>query len=220
MIVGWEYLKAFVDERSLSVQWLDLGDTYWLKAFDGIFSLETTLDKDLHSAEVAVFEASYKPSGNRRLVPRDVMLNREVVSHSAFAVNTDYEVKATGFTGTAAAGVTTAIDFPVGVEDRYINGLELLCQTATMGDTVDLAVVDKDGIFEGVAYPPGTPLPVVLRQFGFNWNASPDKVGHGLIVFNYVARLIAGLYVRINYHSVGDSSVKVACNLLLHKKVS
>lgn len=68
---GWNDLKAFVDARSVSIQWLDLGGNYYLHAFDGPFELRCVLSKTLNADDVAVFEASYKAAGNKRLDPKD-----------------------------------------------------------------------------------------------------------------------------------------------------
>lgn len=70
MLVSWTDLKTFVDARGLSIQWLDLGDTYFLKALDGVFALETTLHKALQADDTAVFEAIYKAVGNRTITQR------------------------------------------------------------------------------------------------------------------------------------------------------
>ena len=45
MNVDWGTFKAFVTARAVSIQYVLLGDTYWLKAFDGPFELSTTIFK-------------------------------------------------------------------------------------------------------------------------------------------------------------------------------
>lgn len=142
----------------------------------------------------------------------DPILGRQVFSASAFAINIDYEVKARGFSGTAAHGATTNIDVAIGAEDRYINGLEILAQGAAMGDVINFKVVDVDNL---LGYGAG----LVVKQFGFTWNVAPDKSSQGPIVFNYLARIPAGFYVRLAYVSVGTADVAVGCNLWLHRKV-
>ena len=37
--VEWSDLKSFVDDRSLSIQWLDIANIYYMYAFDGLLSL-------------------------------------------------------------------------------------------------------------------------------------------------------------------------------------
>lgn len=68
MQVDWSIFKQFVDSRSLSIQWIDLTNQYWLKAFDDSFSLECYLDKSVpDTTNIDDFEANYKTNGNKRL---------------------------------------------------------------------------------------------------------------------------------------------------------
>lgn len=59
--VDWTTFKSFVAARGLSMQWLDTGKTYWIKAFDSNFSLETELDKDpSDTADLNDFVSNYR----------------------------------------------------------------------------------------------------------------------------------------------------------------
>lgn len=69
MIIPWSKFKEFVDSRSISIQWLDIDDNYYLKAFDGYFSLDCNLIKSRNLEEVADFETNYKSDGNKSLTP-------------------------------------------------------------------------------------------------------------------------------------------------------
>ncbi len=183
----------------------------------------STEEEDALDALVTAHVNTPLPDDGAKLVTtgsKDSMLGREVFSVSAFAVNTDYEVKATGFKTTVTAGQTVNIDHAVGAEDRYINGVGIYCEDAAMGDTCDFFVVDKDRVYNGILYPDGylAPNEVPLKQFGFDWNVYPGQLQQ--LVFNYLARLPAGVYVRLKYKSGGGTNVKVGCNLFLHKKVT
>lgn len=146
-------------------------------------------------------------------ITTDPATGREILLVEAFAYNGQYEVKATGYRGTAAAGVTTNIDFAVGAEDRYMNGLTLILHDHAEADTIGLQVVDVDNV---LGYGAG----VVLKTFGLNWNVNHTQANQGQNAFNYVARLPAGIYVRVIYNSTGGASVVVKLNLLLHKKIA
>lgn len=143
----------------------------------------------------------------------DIATGREVFTPAAFAVNTDYEVKATGYAGTATAGQLTNLDFAVGSEDRYINGLALLLKNHADDDTIGLSVVDVDNV---LGYGAG----LVLKTFGTNWNVNASVEHQGLNSFNYAARIPANMYIRLAYNSTGGANVKVRVNFLLHKKVT
>jgi len=152
------------------------------------------------------------------IITIDAATGREVILTDAFAYNGQYSVKATGYAGTALAGAVTNFDCAIGPEDRYINGINLLLNSHAWGDTVDLQVIDKDGVLAGILYPPGTPLPVMLNQFGTNWNIDDSHQDQGKEMFNYVARLYAGVYVRVIYRSVGLVNVDIKLNCYFHQK--
>lgn len=149
----------------------------------------------------------------------DAASGREVLLMEAFAYNGQYEVKATGYKATAALGTLTNLDFAIGTDDRHMNGLHLLLKNHAEGDTLGLQVVDLDGIVPApyrVAYPDYP----VLKTFGINWNVDETKSDQGRDVFNFVAKISAGLYIRVAYTSTGATDVTVKLNAYLYKKVA
>ena len=114
-----------------------------------------------------------------------------------------------GISGTAAAGSTTNIDHKL-TADRYLNGCELLVNTATWGDYVKFQVVDVDNI---LGYGAGT----VLDEFGSTWYVASDRQLQGIFKIEYPAKVLANLYIRLVYVSTGVAPVGVACNLFLHQ---
>jgi hypothetical protein len=140
------------------------------------------------------------------------------MSQSAFAINTEYEARATGYRGTAVAGTTTDIDFPIGSEDRYIDGLRLFLKNHVDGDTMDFKVVDVDGIIPA-PYRGAFPSYPILKQFGYSWNVDEEQSDQGKHVYNFLARLAAGLYIRISYTSTGTTNVTVKLNARLYYKI-
>lgn len=147
------------------------------------------------------------------LVPKIDDKNRGAVTTSPFSINTDYLVKATGYSGVAAAGTTTNVDFAIGAEDRYINGVHLFLKNHAWTDSIQaFQVVDKDAVYS----PAGT----VLSQFVYTWNVNDQVQDQGQSAFSYVARIPAGVYIRIIYVSTGLLDVGVKLNCLLHKKVT
>jgi hypothetical protein len=149
----------------------------------------------------------------------DPSSGREILLTDAFSYNGNYEVKATGFTGTATAGVTTNLDFAIGAEDRYIHGVRILVKNHADGDTVDLYVVDVDGIIPE-AYRAAYPNYPVLKQFGINWNLDHEKSDQGKEQFNFLAKINAGLYLRVGYNSIGSTNITVKLNAYLQKLIS
>lgn len=70
MQVTWEIFKTIATERNLSVQWIDLGDSYELKLIDGMFILDCNIPRS-DVARTTDFETNYKPTGNRQIQPLD-----------------------------------------------------------------------------------------------------------------------------------------------------
>jgi hypothetical protein len=146
-------------------------------------------------------------------ISTDPESGREILLHEAFAYNGQYEAKVTGFRGTALAGVLTNIDLPIGAEDRYISGLRLMLVNHAEADTVSLSIVDVDNI---LGYGAG----VVLKTFSQTWNVDHEKSDQGQNSFNFVAKILAGLYIRIAYTSTGGTNVTAKLNTLLFKKIA
>lgn len=149
-------------------------------------------------------------------ISTDPVTGREIILTEAFAFNGQYEVKATGFRGTAAAGVTTNLDFAVGAEDRHINGLHLMLVGHNEADTIGMSIVDVDGVIPEpyrVAYP----LYPVLKVFGIAWNVDGSKSDQGRDTFNFVAKINTGLYIRLAYTSAGGDAVTVKLNAYLYR---
>ncbi len=66
MQVQWSAFKSFVDSRFLSIQWIDDGNFYILKAIDSAFTLECNIDKNpSDTTDLTDFETNYKAKGNQ-----------------------------------------------------------------------------------------------------------------------------------------------------------
>ena len=115
--------------------------------------------------------------------------------------------------GTANKNNITDIDYLVS-EERYITGVRLIACDAVIGDSVDFQIVDKDNI---LGYGAG----VVLDTFGESWWIDPTTPTQPDVVVSYPAKILAGLYIRVKYTSIGTADdVDVRANLYLHKAAS
>lgn len=65
-ILSWEIFKNMVDQRDLTVQWIDQNNRYKLYIMDGFFICVCYLDKD-DSANTIDFEQNYKNDGTATL---------------------------------------------------------------------------------------------------------------------------------------------------------
>ena len=114
-----------------------------------------------------------------------------------------------GFSFTATAGGTTAHDFKI-VEARLVEAPYTLLQGHEWGDYIQFQVVDVDNILgAGAGY--------VLDTFASEWYMDHTKCSQTRPDVWYSAEIPAGLYIRINYTSVGASNVDVKCNFQNHK---
>lgn len=143
----------------------------------------------------------------------DPVSGREILLMEAFAYNGQYEVKATGYRAVATAGATSNLDFAIGAEDRHISGINLRLVNHAEADKIGFQVVDVDNV---LGYGAG----LVLKVFGINWNLDHTVCDQGRDVFNFVAKINAGLYIRIVYVSTGLVDVIAKPNFLLHKKIA
>lgn len=110
---------------------------------------------------------------------------------------------------TAAKGVMTTQDLQI-VDDLLVDGGVIIADGVVFGDTIDCQVVDVDNVF-------GYGAGVVLGQYITNWYLTTGNSRWDFTI-PYPAKLLAGLYVRINYHSIGtEIDVKVAINYKFHK---
>jgi hypothetical protein len=70
--VNWSTLKAFIDARYLSAQYVDIDGFYHIKAADGFFGVECSIAKNgSEQQNQDDFEANYKPTANKQNEPKD-----------------------------------------------------------------------------------------------------------------------------------------------------
>lgn len=229
----WTDIKAFIDSRNISAQYLETSSNYHIIVIDGNFSLEIRLKKTSPAnSDQLDFETNYKTSGNKTFTDSD---NRLITTSSPFSNSGGFRARFKGFSGIALKNTTTSLDFNI-PEERYINGVRLLLNNHKLGDTITFSVVDKSYTYAGVLYP-ATPTEAGIPDVeGLSWaTVSPtgvilDTFGEGLFMdplictqpdmtVPYPAKLYAGLYMRIVYYSTGTvDDVEIKCNMNLHWK--
>lgn len=200
MKVEWEVFKDFVDQRSLSIQWLDLENQYWLKAFDGNFSLECFLDKPLAEN----FETNYKSLGNKS--PKLKVLSEPAdISMTMFNATSVVEI---------SAGAEVNIDFLLEQQGeeliQIVYGGTLYTENSSFADYVRFQVIDLDNV---LGYGAGTVLKEYIKKAYLNQNGNfseYDDAG---------AEIPVGIYLRCIYKSEKETgTTKVKINYLLGLK--
>lgn len=129
---------------------------------------------------------------------------------SAFHSSDGFRARLHGNEGTATAGQTTNIDFLIS-QERYVNGVRVMLVNHVDGDKMNFEVVDVDNI---LGYGAG----LVLDQFGKDWYIDSNICTQPDVIIPYPAKVIAGLYIRLAYVSVGVTNVTVRSNMYLHWK--
>lgn len=123
MMVEWPILKSFVDTKFLSIQWMDDGNTYFLKAIDGTFSMECRLSKSNQNSYLSEFEATYKALGNQSFSDIDgipfMRLKASKKGWSFWAV--PIEITTSTISGTIYAKDASGTDIP-GISCKIYNG--------------------------------------------------------------------------------------------------
>lgn len=69
----WPEVKTFIDEREIDCHYVDLGQSYAIRAFDGIFMVGCKIKKgDINADWLADFETNYKPLANKKIEKKDL----------------------------------------------------------------------------------------------------------------------------------------------------
>lgn len=136
---------------------------------------------------------------------------------SEFTAN-NLNFKGQGIIFTCALNDQTTTDYQL-PEDRLLTSASLYVKDASWGDSLVFQVVDKDGVLEGIAYPPGTPRPVVLKEFMTSWYVCTDQQKQDVPSIAYPAKVFQGLYLRTVYTATAvlGAQPKVAVNYHMHK---
>lgn len=205
--VSWAQLKEFSVSRKAPMQYLESTNGYDVIAIDGYFTVSTLIDKTSINDDRTDFETNFKPTANMPIVKRD-MYGREIFTSSPFTDASGFRFRGASFSGAAATGVTTDIEYRI-IQERYINGGRLLVDNIGLNDRMTFQVVDKDNVL-------GLGAGAVLDEFISEYYVPQD--GNLEVRLDYPARIMAGLYLRLKYTSTHASGCTVKCNLYLHWK--
>lgn len=194
MNITWTQIKAVADSRGLSLQWVLVGDNYWIKAIDGMFEIECLIPSDPGHIDTAEFLASYADSGNARplhQVTTQFEKNDKDLKIASIIGNVD---------GNGDVEMTLQIPGTPGTADgRWINGGTAFFHTPHSGDRVTACeVVDLDDLLgAGAGYVVKTFHDQDVDANNQGWRI-PTK--RGLVEVETMGGygfIPAGLYIRI-----------------------
>lgn len=170
MQVSWAIIKDVCTSRNLSVQWIDLVDSYELRLYDGHFGLGCNLPKD-GSADVLDFEANFKDSGNKspaatvttQFEKRDKTLK---IAHGEADVDTE--------TGLATILIRVP-GTPGGADGRWMSGGIAFFSSHNTGDKVlSVRFTDEDNLLgAGAGYVVGSYTDDEADEANQGWVISP-----------------------------------------------
>jgi len=192
----WAEFKSFVNQRSLSIQFVEMRNNYYLKAFDGAFCLECVLPTGVDNADAIEFEASYKSNGNKSLVNQSLPFASKQLANGKKLYKREH-----GIQSSLSAGSNNII-FTVPYPWVKIIGIELV--NGETLDIVDFYILDSTtGTYSGVPN-------YQLNQFGFSVNVAP---GFYEEVCNYDADLYYGMQIKLVYNSISAKTIGINFNL-------
>jgi len=115
-----------------------------------------------------------------------------------------------GIQATVPVNTTKSIDTLI-ADDSLINGIQLLVNGSTFGDTVTVEIVDKNGVY----FPANTVVATPVTNFNIITSDQLQADYHSIAPF----KLLGGLYIRIIYTSTGGllANVDVNANFILAK---
>lgn len=198
MELPWSEFKKFVDARALSIQFVEVGSNYWLKAYDNRFEVSCLIPVDEANEDTIVFNASYKANGNKRVT-------QEISSIPSFGAKTFYSgttlkklyARFNGQQFTCAIGANT-FDYTISYAWVKMVGLELI--GGELGDTASLKVIDTAlGTYSGVPN-------YTLNQFGYAVNVAKDFYARAS---QFDSDLYPGMIIRLEYSSISAKTIGV-----------
>lgn len=197
MKVLWSEFKPFIQTRSLSIQWVVVGDNYVMRGIDGFFSLLCIIptDRDL-SPDTIDFEDNFKAAGNKSL-PQQVQPFASKSLPNGKKLFKRYHGEQYNVTG----GVNTLL-YTISYSQVKIVGVDVI--NAEAGDRIDLLVLDSiTGTYTTVPN-------YILNQFAFGVSTSKDFFRQES---NYDADLYLGMQIKIVFTSQSDKTIGINFNL-------
>lgn len=217
MQVKWSIFKEFVDSKTLSIQWVDLGQRYSMKAFDGIFSLECEVHKELEPENNTDFETNFKANGNKKLEYKD-NTGRISVSPS-FEDSQGLSTAWKGHLYVAQPNSLNIYDEQISTQLKLRGGWYNTFTASTLGDYVEFSIVDKDnvlGLFSLFGLTVGQGV-LELKKFVKTAYVNPNLGNRKEFISAGASEIMAGLYFRVYYYNSGSSSVTFSVTEKYHE---
>jgi len=209
MEVIWTEFKKFVQDKDLSIQFVEAQGNYHLKAFDGYFSLDCILPIGVDNPDTNDFEANFKVAGNKKLEQRNS--DGYIVSAPTFEDAQGLTTVWKGHLYTAQPNSLNIYDEVVTTQLRLRGGwYKVLSTGANIGDYVEFSIIDKDnvlGLFAYFGLTVGQDV-LELKKFVKTEYINPLSLERQDFVSGGASEVMAGLYFRTYYYNSGLTAVK------------
>jgi hypothetical protein len=226
----WPDFLSMVQTKKLAMQYVLNDDSYLVFAMDTSLVYATTLvlvdlsegfpfdadyDKAQNDTDVTDFEETYKATANGPLEPK-TQAGQPIVTTSAYAFVAEH-TSFKGFLYEVEAGSHSIFDVQL-TDQIYLQGGSWWIRGATKGDYLEFGVVDKDDVL-GAFGPYGLTVGVDVLELGKyvrTFYPSPGDSEDTREV-KAPAHVMAGLYLRLIYHSVGSTNVDISPTYYWHE---
>lgn len=210
--LDWDKFKEIVDDRNLSIQYIEFSNQYYCKLFDYPFEAECWISKDGGIPQTE-FEASYKAIGNR--TPKQKVITEFELEDKVLRLakaEATYDGNGDAFVEVQVPGAFDPLN-----PSRLIAEAYCVTDSFYWGDNLtQVYVYDKDNI---LGYGPGTVLEryhdYELPEANQGWFFYPTHQNHGEIEIEPLggfARLPGGLWLRAEFKKEALSpATKVMC---------
>ncbi len=190
--LGWTKFKEFVDDRNLSIQYVDDGKKYLLKAFDGIFEVSCIIIKTSPvSSDQTDFEDNYKSDGNKPIREYGTLKIAKGIKNPGVSGAYIISIKVPGTVGSG--------------DGRIVQGGVGWFENHHKDDYATICIIDEDDILGGGAGAiVGNFTDAELAAANQGWYFPPDGVIQLDALFDS-SFIISGLYLRVEGYK-GDSS--------------
>lgn len=187
--VDYNTIKSVVMSRNLSIQYIDILNSYYTLAIDGSFAVACIISKE-NSTDCADFETNLKPFGNKSQGLSPPFASKTIGSKKLYK-------RVTGARYNLVAGIQD-LNYSITFPWAKITGIEVV--GGQFGDTCSFFVLDTNsGTFSGISNQ-------VLNQFAFNVNIAQDFF---CSTSQFDADLYQGMHIRIMYTSVSDKNIGI-----------
>ena len=199
----WSGVKDFVDSRSVSPQYTEDNNHYYIFVLDGQFGVKTRLEKNpTDTTDLDDWNSNYKPSSNAKTPLEPSPFGSKVLPNGKSLFRRIHGLKLDLDT----SGSDQKVAFTVPYGSAKITSTEII--GAGLGDRIDFKVLDTAA---------GTVTTVpnyMLNQFGFDVYPSEGRYEQKS---EYDADLFLGLQLEITVKPMDSVARPVYFNLVLHE---